>query len=504
MSGHDVVVVGSGPNGLAAAVTLARAGLGVLVIEAQPEAGGGARTLPLPGAETGLVHDVCSAVHPMAAASPFFRSFDLAARGVELIEPPVQFAHPLDGGRAGLAYRDAARTAAGLGVDGQAWLDLVGRLAADPDALLGAGLGDRRSIPPEAWKSVSGLLTTARFGLGVLEQGTRLWDRRFEGDVAPALLTGVAAHSITPLPTLAAAGTALMLASLAHSHGWPLPRGGSAAITHALLADLEAHGGQVRTGVRVGSTADLPPARAYVFDTSPQAAAEILGSRLPRRADRALRGFRYGDAAAKVDFVLDGPVPWAHAEVGQAGTVHLGGSRAQLVEAETAVAAGRHAEHPLVLVSDPVVVDPDREVGGLRPLWTYAHVPAGSTVDPTEAVTAQIERFAPGFRDVVVSSQSTPASRMSEHDENYVGGDIAAGAVTMWQMVARPTLRPSPWSTGAVGVYLCSSSTPPGPGVHGMAGWFAARQVLRDRFGRREMPDLAPTTGQRADAGRPE
>ena len=492
MRSLDVVVVGSGPNGLAAGVTLARAGLEVLVLEAQPQAGGGARTLPIPGDSTGLMHDRCSAVHPMALASPFFRAFDLNARGVELLEPEVQYAHPLDGGRAGLAYRDVGRTAEGLGVDGDAWRALVGRLSDHHDAVIAAGLGDRRSVPSGMLSSVAGFVATARFGFGVVEQGTGLWGRRFSGEIAPALLTGVAAHAITPLPSPSAAGTALLLASLAHSHGWPLPRGGSGAIVAALLADLLAHGGEVRTGVKVTSIADLPPARAYVFDTSPRAAAEILGGQLPGRADRALRRFRYGNAAAKVDFVLNGSVPWANEGVGRAGTVHLGGSRSQLAEAEAAVSSGRHAERPVVLLSDPTVVDPDRAIGGLRPLWTYTHVPAGSTVDPTEAVTAQIERFAPGFRDVIVSAHATPAARMALHDANFVGGDISAGAVTMWQMVARPTLRMSPWYTGAEGAYLCSSSTPPGPGVHGMGGWFAARQVLRDRFGGRAMPDLGP------------
>ncbi|MEP7764525.1 NAD(P)/FAD-dependent oxidoreductase [Sanguibacter sp. 25GB23B1] len=484
----DVVVVGSGPNGLAAAVTLARAGLRVLVLEAQTTAGGGARTASL-GLADGVVHDICSAVHPMGVASPFFREFDLGARGVELLQPEASYAQPLDGGRAGVAYRDIERTVRSLGIDGAAWRSLLGPLAASPDAVLGAALGDKRSIPAEVLRDLVG---TARFGLAVAEQGTPLWNLRFRGDVAPALLTGVAAHAISPIPSLAASGTALLLGSLAHSYGWPIPRGGSGSIIDALVADLVAHGGEVRTGNPVRSGRDLPPARAYVFDTTPRTAADVLQGRLSPRAARMLRSFRYGNAAAKVDFVLDGPVPWANPEVGRAGTVHLGGSRADMARAESDVASGVHAERPMVLLSDPSVVDETRIVGGLRPLWTYAHVPAGSTVDPTEMVTAQIERFAPGFRDVVVASRGIPAAQMSEHNENYVGGDIASGAVTMWQMFARPTPRLDPYATGVPGAYLCSSSTPPGPGVHGLGGWYAARHVLRDRFGVRDLPSLAP------------
>ncbi|WP_286219487.1 phytoene desaturase family protein [Paraoerskovia sediminicola] len=487
---------------------MARAGLGVTVLEAAPTIGGGARTQDL-GLVEGMVHDVCSAVHPMAWASPFFRAFDLRARGVELLSPDVSYAQPLPGARAGIAYRDLGRTVEGLGADGPAWASLVGALARAWPHTARVALGDKRSIP--AGLLPGGAATVARFGAAVVEQGTRAWDRRFVGDVAPALLTGVAAHAITPLPSTAAAGTALLLAALAHAgRGWPVPRGGSATIVAALVADLEAHGGRVEVDRPVRSRADLPDARCVLFDTTPRTLLEVLGDEVPPSIARGLRAFRYGNAAAKVDFALSGPVPWEVPEVARAGTVHVGGTRTEMVAAEAAVQSGGHAEWPMVLASDPTVVDPTRSVGGLRPLWTYAHVPAGSDVDVTEAVTAHIERYAPGFRDVVVASRCVPAAQTAAHDANYVAGDIAAGAVSLWQMVARPTLRADPYrvvspagspgharSRGQDGratraVYLCSASTPPGPGVHGLGGWYAARRALRDVFGIRSTPDLSP------------
>ena len=480
----DAVVIGSGPNGLAAAVVLARAGLTVEVLEAQPTPGGGARTLDL-GLAPGLVHDVCSAVHPMAVASPFLRAFDLPARGVRLVAPEISYAQPLDGGRAGLAFRDLAVTVEHLGPDGPAWRRLLGPLVARQDAVVATATSDLRSLPRD-------LATAARFGAGVLEQGGPAWNLRFTGDVAPALLSGVAMHAIGPLPSPAAAGAALLLATLAHGTGWPVPVGGSGAIVDALVADLRAHGGTLHTGCPVRRYADLPPARSYLFDTTPRALVQVLGHRLPAAARRGYQRFRYGNAAAKVDFVLSGPVPWAHPQVGLAGTVHVGGSRADLARAEAEVARGRHAARPAVLLCDPTVTDPSRRVGGLRPLWTYAHVPAGSPRDVTGAVTAQIERFAPGFRDVVVASRCIPAARMGEHNANHVGGDIAAGALTIRQLVARPRLVPDPYRVPVPGVYLCSASTPPGPAVHGLCGANAALVALRREFGIRGVPNVTP------------
>lgn len=480
----DAVVVGTGPNGLAAAVVLARAGLEVQVFEEQDTIGGGARTLEL-GLAPGVRHDVCSAVHPMAAASPFFRAFDLQSRGVQLNWPDVSYAQPLDGGRAGIAYRDLERTVEGLGEDGAAWRRLMRPLARHVPGVVDFALSDRRSLPPD-------LLTAAQFGFGVLEQGTPLGKLRWRDEVAPALLMGVAAHSICRLPTLTAAGTALSLGALAHSPGWPLPVGGSQAIINALVDDLRAHGGTIHTGTEVTSFDELPRAEAYLFDTAPHTLVRTLGERLPDGYRRSLERFRYGNAAAKVDFVLSGPVPWAHPEVRRAGTIHVGGTLDEMSFAEAEVAAGRHAERPMILSSDPAVFDPAREVGGLRPFWSYTHVPAGSTVDVGAAVQTQIERFAPGFGDLVVERRTIPAADMPAHNANYVDGDISAGAMNLWQIFARPTARWNPYATPVPGVYICSSSTPPGPAVHGLGGLNAAKRALRSRFGLRDLPPLSP------------
>lgn len=480
----DVVVVGSGPNGLAAAVIMARAGLAVEVFEAQDTIGGGVRTLEL-GLAPGVRHDVCSAIPAMAAVSPFFAAFDLRARGVELRFPEVSYAQPLAGRRAALAHRDLDRTIAGLGADGPAWRRLMEPLVSRIDAVVEFGTFDRRRIPAHPFGAARMLRAGA-------EQGSPLWNLRWRTDAGPALLTGVAAHVITPLPSIAAGAASLVLAAMAHEPGWPIPVGGSQAIADVMVADLKAHGGVVTAGAEIRDFGELPPADAYLFDTTPAALVSIAGDRMSSRYARAVSRFRHGNAVAKVDFALSDPVPWANEDVGRAGTVHLGGTRQEMAAAEAEVFAGRHAVRPMTLLSDPTVVDPGREVDGIRPLWTYAHVPAGSTVDVGDAVQAQIERFAPGFGDVVVARRTTPAAVMPAHNANYVGGDIAAGAITLWQMLARPVPRWDPYATPIPGVYLCSASTPPGPAVHGMCGMHAARRALRDVFGIRDLPSLAP------------
>ena len=480
----DAIVVGSGPNGLAAAVTLARAGLSVRVYEKSARVGGGAATaeLTLPG----FHHDVCSAVHPLALASEFFQRFGLADR-IELAVPEVSYGHPLPGGTAGLAYRSLTRTVAELGRDGAAWNRLFAPLVAHSERVAEFTGAQLLRLPNHP-------VTALRFGLRVLEQGSSpLWDLRFSGETAPALLTGVSAHTIRALPSLATAGAGLTLATYAHAGGWPIPVGGSGAIVTALVDDLLAHGGEIVTSTEVRRLSDLPPARVVMLDLTPRALLRLAEGELPDAYARRLRAFRYGNGVAKVDFALSDPVPWQATGLRAAGTVHVGGTRAQIRRAENTVARGRHAEEPYVLVSQPSGIDPSRAPAGQHTLWAYTHVPRGSTIDQTEAIVSQIERYAPGFRDTILASAGSTATQLEQHNPNYVGGDISAGEVSLTQLVRRPVLSPDPWRTPLHGVYLCSSSTPPGPGVHGLAGWHAALSALRSDLGVRTVPDLSPT-----------
>ena len=477
--GVDVTVVGSGPNGLAAAVICARAGLAVQVFEAQPTLGGGARTAADPE-YPGVRHDICSAVHPLALASPFLAEFDLPARGVMLEVPEISYANPLPGRPAAIGYHDLERTCAEL-EDGASWRHLLGPLTEHGDAVVRLMLSDKRSVPTDFRAAVE-------LGLRIAEQGTPAW-RALSGEDARALFTGVAAHTISKMPSLVSAGAGLMLATLAHTVGWPIPVGGSQAIPDALIADLRAHGGTLTTGEEITA----PPDGVVLFDTAPTALLSIYGDALPAVYAKTLRRYRFGPGVAKVDFVLSADIPWSDPRLANVATFHLGGTREQMARAEREVAAGRHAEWPMVLAATPHVADPGRvDATGHRPLWSYAHVPSGSPVDQTETVTAVFERFAPGFRDIVVAARSIPAARLAEYNANYVGGDIGVGGNTLFHALAGPTPRLNPWTTPLDGVYLCSSATPPGGGVHGMSGYYAARTLLRREFAIKQLPKLSP------------
>lgn len=475
-----MAVVGSGPNGLAAAVTLARAGLDVEVFERNGWTGGGAATrqVTLPG----FRHDLASAVHPMALVSPFFRGFGLARR-IELVVPEVSFAHPLRV-RGGHGYRDLDRAVDAIGRDGPAYRRLLLPVIEHLDGVAELTMNSLLRPPRD-------LVSTLVYGARAVENGTVAWGLRFAEEIAPAMLTGCAAHTIGRHPRLATAGAGLLLSAMAHRGGWPVPVGGSQAITDALVDDLRAHGGRVRLNAEVTELAQLADFGACVLDVTAPSLVELAGDRLPDRYRRALRRFRPGGGVAKVDFALDGPVPWADPVVGRAPTVHLGGNRAQLAAAERQVARGVIPRRPYVLVVQPSVLDPTRAPVGKAVLWAYTHVPLGSDFDVTELITGAVEEHAPGFRDLILASTAMPAAAIGDAvSVNFRGGDLAGGAVTLRQLLGRPVLSPSPWRTPLRGVYLGSSATAPGPGVHGMAGWHAARTLLSDNG--IDLPDLAP------------
>lgn len=462
-------MVGGGPNGLAAAVTLAQHGVAVTVLEAADEIGGGTRSgdAIMPG----LLHDHCSAIHPMAVGSPFLSGLDAARYGLQWRWPQIDCAHPLDDGSAGVLYRSVEQTAAGLGSDGGRWRTLFARPVARFDALNDDIMGPLLRLPHHP-------LTLARFGAPTVLPASAL-ARWFCTPQAQALFIGVAAHAFRPLhyPMTSAIGLGILTAG--HRHGWAVAAGGSQAIAKAMAAALTDLGGTVETGVPVESASQLPPADVTLFDLAPEAVARILGDRLPRRVARAYRRFRRGPGAFKVDFAVEDGVPWSNADARLAGTVHVAGTHRELAATERDVHAGRMPERPFVLVGQQYLADPQRSVGNVHPVWSYAHVPNGYTGDATAAIIAQIERFAPGFRDRVVGHTVRNTTDLALHNANFVGGDIMTGAKDLRQLTFGPRVTLSPYHTGIRGTYICSAATPPGPGAHGMCGANAARLALR-------------------------
>lgn len=464
-----MVVVGSGPNGLAAAITVARAGRSVVVLEAASEPGGATRSGPLVGPD--YVNDLGSAVHPLAVASPFMQTIPWAEHGLEWVTPPAAVAHPLDEGRAAIAWNDLYRTAADLGADGKTWRTMFEPLVRRFDDLasfaLGPVLGSARRDPLTALRVGTQLAAPASVAV-----------RRFETDLAKALFGGHAAHAVVPLTRPFTAGFGFLLGSAAHAVGWPFPRGGANEIARVLVEVLADLGGEVRLDHPVTSLADLPPAGAVVFALTPRQVAEIAGDELPGRTRRRWQRFRYGPAACKLDLALSEPIPWANDAVAKAGTVHLGGTFEELAEAEAQVAAGGHARRPYVLLAQPSEFDPTRAPAGRHVVWAYCHVPNGSTIDVSGAIEAQIERFAPGFRDTVVARHVTLPADLEAQNANLVGGDIGGGSYTRLQAIFRPGFSADPYRTSVDRFFIGSASSSPGGGVHGMAGHQAAERAL--------------------------
>jgi phytoene dehydrogenase-like protein len=472
MNAYDAVIVGAGPNGLAAAARLAEAGWRTVVFEANDTAGGAVRSLPL--TEPGFVHDFGAAILPLGVASPYLKRLPLAGYGLDWVHPDVPVAHPLDGGRAVLLHRSIDETAAGLGRDGAAYRKLFSPLADDWPVLEDELLQPMLHIPRHP-------LALARFGLRALLPPARLAKWSFKDEPARALWAGVAAHAARPFSAPGGSAFGLLLMALAHRVGWPFPRGGTQALTDALIQHIRAHGGEVVTSRRIQDLAELPPARAVLLDVSPRALLEIAGDRLPARYRRSLKSFRPGFGSFKLDYALDGPIPWANPDVARAGTVHLGGTLEEIAAAEAEVASGKPPRHPYILLAQQSLFDSRRAPAGKHTMWAYCHVPNGSTADMTSAMEDQIERFAPGFRQRVIARHTMGPADLEAMDANLIGGDVSGGANNLWQLVARPTLRPNPYRTPAKGVYLCSASTPPGGGVHGMCGFHAAETALADQ-----------------------
>src|SRR5579883_2119977 len=466
---YDAIVVGSGPNGLTAAVAIAQKGRSVLVVEAAEGIGGGTRSaaLTLPG----FIHDVCSAIHPMAVASPFWKTLPLAEHGLEWIHPDIPLAHPLDGGLAATLERSVDATAERFGRDASAYRQLMGPLVAGAEGLFADLLG-----PPALPRHP---FTVMRFGLQALYSGRGLAEAWFHTPAARALIAGLAGHAVLPLEQSPGAAITLMLGIAGHAVGWPFPRGGAQKIADALAAYLRSLGGEITTGWRVASVDELPAARAILLDVTPRQVLALAGHMLPEYYKRALRRYQYGPGIFKVDWAIAGPIPWHAEECRRAGTVHVGGTLEEVAAAERAPGRKEHAAHPFVLVAQPSVSDSTRAPAGKHAAWGYCHVPHGSTFGMTERIEAQIERFAPGFRDLILARHVMNTAAMHQHNANYIGGDIVGGVANWRQILARPVVSLNPYKTPNPSLFICSASTPPGAGVHGMCGYFAARAALR-------------------------
>jgi phytoene dehydrogenase-like protein len=466
---YDAVVVGSGPNGLAAAVELARNGKRVAVLEGKSTIGGGARSaeITLPG----FVHDLGSAIHPLGYASPFFRSLPLEEHGLEWVHPDAPLAHPFDGGEAAVLERSLEATAAGLGPDADAYRRLIEPGTADASRIAGFFVGEPSLIRHP--------LALAFSGIKALGAAESLAERVFEGKKARGLFAGNAAHSFLPLDQPPSALFGLLLGTLGHAFGWPFPRGGSQSLADALASYLKSMGGEIFTNAPVSTVDDVPRTRAVLFDVTPRQLHDIAGEHFTDDYNRALKRYRYGPGVFKVDFALDGPIPWEAAGCRRGGTVHLGGTLEEIAAGEATVARGEHPERPFILLAQQSLFDDTRAPAGKHTVWAYCHVPNGSTFDMTGRIEAQIERFAPGFRERILAKRAAGTTELEQWNPNLVGGDINGGYMDLRQLFTRPMPRPNPYSTPARGLYICSSSTPPGGGVHGMSGYLAARVVSR-------------------------
>jgi phytoene dehydrogenase-like protein len=469
---YDAIVVGAGPNGLAAAITLAQAGRSVLVREANATLGGSCRSaeLTLPG----YIHDICSTVQALAVASPFLRGLPLAEHGLELVYPRASYAHPLDDGHAGVAYRSLDETAATLGRDGAAWKKLFGPLVRDWEKLAPALLGPIPPVPRHP-------LALANFGLKALRSARGLAESWFQGEHAKGLFAGVAAHSIIPLEWTATGAFGLVLGTSGHAGGWPVARAGSQKVVDAMASLLRSLGGRIETGARVENIDELPPARAILCDVTARQLVKLAGHKLPEGYKKRLQSFRYGPGVCKLDWALSEPIPWKAAGCRDAGTVHLGGTFDEIARSEQDSWEGRYPEKPYVLLVQ-YPFDPSRAPAGKHTAWAYCHVPNGGDQDVTARIESQVERFAPGFKDTILARSVMTPEALERHNANLIGGDITGGANMFSQLLARPAPRLNPYKTPAKGLYLCSASTPPGGGVHGMCGYNAARAALKDEL----------------------